>query len=106
MNSFKEQAINFVNSVPFVIKAIGKRTIYKLKADGIFKLSLVGQPFQRQIGIDVGNRLEATACIRAKGFRKRFSGEQSQYTLLHKREVDQGLRRSLQYVVRTRRHDL
>lgn len=45
------------------MKAVGKRSLYILKTGGMFKLSLVDQPFKEHIGIDVGSKLAAIACI-------------------------------------------
>lgn len=86
--------------------AIGKRLLYRLKADCMFKLRFVDQAANQHIGIAFGGSLAAVACIetdreifsiveeyssslaqmnasltRLRDRDKMISGKQSQYTL-------------------------
>ena len=63
VSSFKENSMNPGNGLPSGNKVIGKRSLYKLKVDELFKLRLVAQASNQRAGINFGRSLAAVACI-------------------------------------------
>lgn len=66
MDSVKEHRMNLVNATPLGMKAIQKRSLYKLKTDDTFKSRLVVQTFHQQTEAYPGSTLAAIPCARTE----------------------------------------